>query len=232
MRPILLHPGDCLFLDGHWDSFGSLALPVRDRHGTLRLLTAAHVVGGLAKGHGTTTRICTSKVVRPASATQVYVGEVIESCPPTPTDRCLVDAALVAPAAGVTCRRSLSPEIDVAGIVCELDPVSMLDRRVFKVGCTTGLTTGVICKVGSAVRLHTKAGDVLYECICEVMSDHDRSCFAQPGDSGAVVVDTNGWVVGIVIGMQLPVDDPSSLAYVVPIELIIQELGVTLIGAR
>jgi hypothetical protein len=64
------------------------------------------------------------------------------------------------------------------------------------------------------------------------MSDHDRSCFAQPGDSGAVVVDTNGWVVGIVIGMQLPVDDPSSLAYVVPIELIIQELGIAHIGAR
>jgi hypothetical protein len=176
MRPILLHPGDCLFLDGLWHIYGSLALPVRDRHGALHLLTAAHVVGGMAQGHGRTTRVCTSPIVRPAPATQLYVGE--------------------------------------------------------KVGCVTGLTSGVVCKVGTTVELRTKSGDVAYECVYEVMSDQDRSCFAQPGDSGAVVVDANGWVVGIVIGMQLPVHDPSSLAYVVPIDLIIQELGISLIGAR
>lgn len=232
MRPILLHPGDCLFLDGLWNTYGSLALPVRDRHGAVRLLTAAHVVGGMAQGHGKTTRVCTSPVVQPAPATQLYVGEVVESCPPAPVDSCLVDAALVAPASGVTCRRQLPGRIDIAGIPCELDPGPMLDRRVFKVGCVTGFTSGVVCKVGTSVQLRTRSGDVLYECVYAVMSDQDRSSFAQPGDSGAVVVDANGWVVGIVIGMQLPVDDPSSLAYVVPIELIIQEFGISLIGPR
>jgi hypothetical protein len=165
MRPILLHPGDCLFLDGHWHSYGSLALPVRDRSGAVCLMTASHVVGGMALGHRTTTRVCTSPVVRPAPATQVYVGEVIESCPPEPARRCLVDAAPVAPAAGVTCRRRLSHDIDIAGIACELDPGAMLDRPVFKVGCMTGLTSGVVCKVGSAVELDTKSGRVLYECV-------------------------------------------------------------------
>ena len=104
MRPILLHPGDCLFLDGHWHTYGSLALPVRDRDGALRLLTAAHVVGAMARGHGATTRVCTSPVVRPARATQLYVGNVVLSCPSGPVESCLVDAALVAPEAGVTCR--------------------------------------------------------------------------------------------------------------------------------
>jgi len=34
----------------------------------------------------------------------------------------------------------------------------------------------------------------------------------------------------MLVGMQTPVDDPSSLAYAVPIDLIVQELRLSLVG--
>jgi hypothetical protein len=162
----------------------------------------------------------------------VSVGRVVESCPPAPCHACLVDAALVSPNADVVARRGIGDGIEASAVPCEADVDAMIDRHVLKIGCVTGLTSGTICGVGTEVELKTGVGWVHYLCVYEVMSDRDGRCSARPGDSGAVVVDRDGTVVGMLVGMQTPVDDPSSLACVVPIDLVIQELGIELIGAR
>jgi hypothetical protein len=186
----------------------------------------------LAVGHGETDRVCTSRFPRPAPMMNVSVGRVVESCPPAPCDSCLIDAALVAPNPDIVAGRGIAVGIEASAATCQADLDAMMDRPVLKVGCVTGLTTGTICGVGTEVDLDTGIGPVHYQYVYEVMSDRDGRCFAQPGDSGAIVVDQHGAVVGMLVGMQRPVNDPSSIAYVVPIDLIIQELGISLIGAR
>jgi S1-C subfamily serine protease len=65
-----------------------------------------------------------------------------------------------------------------------------------------------------------------------VMSDEDGKPFAMPGDSGSAVIAGDGRVVGMVVAMQDAPDDPSALAFVIPIRPVLEAPEIVLIGLR
>src|SRR3954469_19456650 len=93
-----VRPGDPIFLAGdlsRYAAYGSAGMPVVDREsGESLLLSAAHVVGGLARS-SRESAVYTSDATPPTSATQIRIGTTIDSVPSELVDACECDAALV-----------------------------------------------------------------------------------------------------------------------------------------
>ena len=101
-----------------------------------------------------------------------------------------------------------------------IDSVAQTFPRVFKVGRTTGKTTGVVRNVMATThfRLSPTSPRVQVDNVIEIdyaplsgepaLNCKDAKAFAEPGDSGAVVVDADNHVVGLVF-MRSTTPEPS-----------------------
>lgn len=202
-------------------------MPVIDRQsGESLLLSAAHVVGGLARS-SRESAVYTSDAVPPTPAAQVRIGTTIDSVPDELVEECKCDAALVRPVADVTFNRrldrgSITRYIRALG---EEDLGATLHKR----GCTTGETRGEFWGMTDVpLRVRTSpAFDVLYSNVLSIMST-DHSPFALPGDSGAVVVDANNDVVGLIVGMEDPTRTRDPMTFAIPIETVLGALDIDL----
>lgn len=231
--PLHLQPGAWIFLEEQHRYGGSLGLPVRSDDGR-QFLTAAHVVGALARAHGRTNRVYTS-ALGPVPVASVLIGHAGRSEPPTRRRVCPVDAALVTPLERVDCNRDIGEELKAhGGYFTDIYDDALYELTVFKRGAKTGVTRGVIVEIGAQLttKQQGRQRPIHYPFGYWVMSDEDGKAFAMPGDSGSVVVTGDGRVVGMVVAMQDAPGDPSALAFVIPIRPILEALDVVLIGPR
>lgn len=163
----------------------------------------------------------------------VLIGHSGRSVPAVRASVCPVDAALVVPLERVECNRRIGDQVETHGGYFEdIHDEELYDLTVFKSGARTGLTRGKICEVGAELRTRRKGrqGPIRYPFGYWVMSDENQKHFALPGDSGSVVVAGDGRVVGMLVAMQEASQDPSALAFVLPIRPILEALDVALIG--
>jgi hypothetical protein len=97
------------------------------------------------------------------------------------------------------------------------------DESVFKVGKTTGKTTGTIRAWGISV-LSVQLGSRLFDFNDQIEILPDIVPFCAEGDSGAVVVDAANLVVGLLFSKSLPTE----VAYANPIGRVFDELDIEL----
>ncbi len=198
------------------------------------LLTAAHVVGYLNSDRESTNRVHTNDLA-PTHLASKLVGHSVRSLPDALPDEdaqveCNVDAALIQHL------DEFRPTRDVGDVTLTgdyyTDPLdaTLYEREVIKSGAKSKTTKGVIIQIGAEFVAKRESWWVRYPLGYMVMSNEDGHCFAQPGDSGAVVADMNGKIVGLLVAMQPPSDDPSTLAFVIPIAPAIDDLNIRLIG--
>lgn len=222
-----LSPGSRVYLEGHAQTYGSLAHRVKNQQGQYRLLTASHVV---SVRHGPTspkTTVCHATVSgaefvignldlqRPSPV--ATLGQEILPWPP--------DAALVVPKAFVAFDRRIDSVVKVRSACYAYDD-DLVGLRVFMSGAASGVHSGLVASVADSVNLFKDSKSMVYKSVFSVMSDQESHRFAQPGDSGALVLSQEGCVLGIVVGAD-DTDDPSGLAYVLPMDIIITAMQVT-----
>ncbi len=226
-----LDPGAWLFLEGFQNQAGSLGLPVRDADDrSLYFLTAAHVVGGLAPGRAETDRVLTNPMGAVPIAS-IHIGHAAASAPAEFTATCEVDAALISPLEGVGCGRSIG-DVKAHGLHYDSFDPGLYGLPVQKYGARSGLTVGMICEIGAELVAESHLGTIRYPFGYWIMNQTAGVPFALPGDSGSMVVDLHGRVVGLIVAMQNPAADPDASAFCIPIEPVLRELNVELIGPR
>lgn len=182
---------------------GTLGCLVRLADGGAGMLSNAHVLAGSGQGVCGHDRIMQAGGCRKyAAPDQVAVLESFLPLIPEPphvphfgaVPLNVGDAAVArllpgtAHAAGYLPRRHLPTPVGTA------TPVP--GEMVFKVGRTTGLTRGVVDRVGVVDYMPYQHGTCWFEELFSVHSEDDND-FARQGDSGAAVVRSDGTVLGL-----------------------------------
>ncbi|KAF7782999.1 hypothetical protein Agabi119p4_2375 [Agaricus bisporus var. burnettii] len=80
------------------------------------------------------------------------------------------------------------------------DPEGTNHFMVFKQGTATGATIGWMAGIKSVIRHHDVTGSRRTSMEVAVHSRHDDGPFSAPGDSGSIVVDGRGRIVGMIFG--------------------------------
>jgi len=199
-------------------------------------LTAAHVVGSLSAAHGQNpTEVLLTQNVAPGSG-DPRLGFVAGSHPAEPCEEVEIDASLVLLDNDVEAGNVLR-ETQMSGRPLDLDQIRE-EIPVYKRGMTTPhLTSGMLDPdVRSLKVLAPSAGcDREYVRGFFVYGADPDAPFAKPGDSGAIVVDDDDRVVGMVVAVKLTnprsrtpeLDDP---AFVVAMTDILAALDFQLPG--
>jgi hypothetical protein len=192
-----------------------------------KLLSAAHVVGGLARSWRDNASVYTCAETIPTPATQLRIGHTIDTIPHELVDECECDAALVRLLGDIACTRRL----DRGSIRRQIRDLTAddLGAIVHKRGSKTGETRGEFWGV-TDVQLQVRSSprvDILYSNVLSVLSTDD-SPFSLPGDSGAVLVDGNNAVAGLVVGMEDPALTTTPLTFALPIRTVLNALDVQL----
>ncbi len=106
--------------------------------------------------------------------------------------------------------------------------------KVKKVGRTTGLTSGwLFGKAGGEFEVRIKDPDftssIYFNDMFAITDDSSGKPFALPGDSGSLVVrDNNGTLEAV--GIVFAISPRTMITHVMPIEVVLDRLGVTLVG--
>lgn len=79
------------------------------------------------------------------------------------------------------------------------DETLTLDTKVFKVGACTGLTRGTITNVLVSTELHQWGEVFWYENLFTISSSNSKP-FAAAGDGGALIIQEDGTILGMIIG--------------------------------
>ena len=180
-------------------------------------------------GRQTTDRVFTSPF-GPIPLAAQHIGHSGASVPAGPTAACEVDAALIQPLEDVTCTRNIGGETQTHRGYYQPDDAHLENLQVVKSGAMTGVTRGRICETGVSLMTRSAHGLINYSFGYWVMHEQDGIPFALPGDSGSVVVAMDGRLVGLLVAMQDPMQDPGAAAFVVPIAPILAALNIGLIG--
>ena len=238
MRQVRVGPGDGIYpagLDERGKTFGvgSYGLQVTDPDGRRLFLTAAHVVGSLSPAHGSDPiEVCLRVGAGAAGSGDPVIGHVLKSSPGEPTEDVLLDASLVLAAGNV----GLSAV--VRETICSKRPRDLYETMdfipVFKRGTRSGLTSGLLDPTPVTARVDLARADgrtFRYEEGWWV--EGDAKPFAQAGDSGAIVIDEDDCVIGMVVAVDSEnMADPQATdrAFVIPIAGLIEGLEIALVG--
>ena len=195
---------------------GTIGCFVRNGNGDIYLLSAADVLGGPDYKLGTA--VTQPGPIDGGQEPDDVVGYFVKYLP-------LADGASVANLAGLA---RLKEGIEFETIIPGIGPIQGIrDPRVGmsvrKLGRTTGLTTGQITAIGQelSISLPWAMGEErslrLRDCIvCSLMS--------ASGDGGALVVDEEGYAIGIVVAAS------QSRTILAPIQEVLDSLDVQLIA--
>lgn len=199
-------------------------------------LTAAHVVGSLswAYGSGRDDVALAANSGVPGSGDPT-IGHVCASHPPAPCDEVFLDAALVAPVASVTLNDVVRAD-RLSGIPRDVEAAEDL-LVVHKRGIQGRATEGLLEPFAASVVLESPQpdGTRIARSYPRVFLVHGvGSAFARPGDSGAVVVDDDDCVVGMLVGLRAEAGttEHDSPGIVVSILDILHTLGLELTGPQ
>jgi hypothetical protein len=133
--------------------------------------------------------------------------------------------------AEVICQQTLE-HVDRSIILkglCSAEDIEILqveETRVFKNGSQTGKTSGKISQFGMEKKLNYPGSKIScrYQNFFTIVSDSDKP-FAHQGDSGSLIYDEDGYAVGLLIAG----NKDATVIYALPIEPILNHLGVELI---
>jgi hypothetical protein len=199
------------------------------------VLTAAHVVGALGTPpDGTEVMYVAGFGV---GATDRPIGTVRLSHPEEETSEVLLDAALVATNESVTCTSVVNKEKtsriarDIAN-TCQPGEPMIVHKRGWKTGRTEGLLNPTIESLDVDEQLAD--GTIITRSYLRgyFVVGSDRP-FAEPGDSGAIVVDEDDCVLGMIVALRTKNPNTPSAedqAFVVPIGNLITTLDIELLG--
>lgn len=226
-------PGDCIYPPGYPRCAGSYGIAVYDPESDeCAFITASHVVGSLSEAAGKTDEVFLADFTV-GSAADALVGMVVRSEPPAFTDQIGVDAALVRPKRGVTLGsvvRSEEPSAVLRDITAEpLGGEVLVHKRGWN-----GFTTGLLERQPTILEVDLKRPDGSVEVATYydgyfIHSD-GREPFARPGDSGAIVIDDDDCVIGMVVAVQGKGQSADDKAFCVPIVSILEALRIDLVG--
>jgi hypothetical protein len=142
---------------------------------------------------------------------------------------CPCDAAAIRPRANVTCNRQVG-DIEATAAQYDLAAHDYDVAPIFtKRGHTTGLTEGILIDDDADFEADSPVGPIYYPSGLLIDSLGPEP-FARSGDSGAVVVDEHGSVLGLVVAMTRSTTSESARAFCLRIETILNALEVDLIG--
>jgi hypothetical protein len=185
------------------------------------------VVGSLADGHTETDRV--------AIIGDQIVGTVHRSVPTNDQDleppiTLEHDAAVIKPRWNVRSPRQVG-NIEVGGGAYDLSSHDFDAATIFvKRGTSTGITRGCLVDDDSDFVVDTPQGEIYYPSGL-LIDSLGPDLFAASGDSGAIVVEESGLVLGLVIGIFKPTKaDPSPSTFCLPIGPLLEALEVDLIG--
>jgi hypothetical protein len=224
-------PGSWVYLDGFPECAGSFGLPVRDRstRETL-LLTAAHAAGSLAKGFGRTDRTMFGSGSGVGGSLDEHLGSIVRSVPPVPANDLAVDAAVIRPRRGITFTRVVDREATSGKVWDLLTTPSAEPISVHKRGARTGFQSGWLYpEPADHLLVDQTQGECWYRDGFYIERSSEEP-FALAGDSGAVVIDDNDLVLGMVVGVENDGRQPEDRAFCTPIMPILDALNVDLIG--
>lgn len=158
------------------------------------------------------------------------LGRLVRSVPPEPSNDLTIDAALVRPDPGISLTRVIDQQ-PTSGVARDLvinpstEPLS-----VYKRGARTGFQSGWLHPDPAAHVLEDRTqGECLYRDGFYIERSYDEP-FALAGDSGAIVIDDNDQVVGMLVGVTNDGQGPTDRAFCIPIGPILDALAVDLIG--
>jgi hypothetical protein len=199
------------------------------------VLTAAHVVGALGTPpDGTEVMYVAGFGV---GATDRPIGTVVLSHPEEETSEVLLDAALVATNQSVTCTSVVNKEKtsriprDIATTCPPGEPLI-----VHKRGWKTDRTVGLLDPEEQSLDVDEQLADgtvITRNYLGGYFVVGDQEPFAEPGDSGAVVVDEDDCVLGMIVALRTKNPGTPSAedqAFVVPIDNLITTLDIELLG--
>jgi hypothetical protein len=168
------------------------------------------------------------------------IGHVHLSHPPEPCAEVELDTSLIAAVDGVTLNDIVRAE-RLSGIARDVEATALDDNPVivYKRGIREPkLTSGLLEPFAISTLLKSRLPDgasALRRYLRVFRVYGDQGPFAQPGDSGSVVVDADDCVVGMLVGLDrtdgVAVGDHTP-GIVVPIIDILNTLGLALLGPR
>ncbi|KAM0562358.1 hypothetical protein ACHAPJ_002047 [Fusarium lateritium] len=108
----------------------------------------------------------------------------------------------------------------------ETDWTMPLVRKGWKVGATTGATVGEFHDFRPSVRMSDGKNKKLSSSELYVLHSRLNRSTATPvsGDSGAVVFDHNGGILGLIVGTQRPICVEKEYSFVTPIEHVFEDI--------
>ncbi|MEA2414872.1 MAG: hypothetical protein QOI58_1529 [Thermoanaerobaculia bacterium] len=211
--------------------FATLGCFVRLGDDTFALLSTNHVVAGANHGVRGTDRILQQGGFSFVSAQHVATLTDFVSLQPSPQNASVragtvifnrIDASVARRQGGVAFQQGYAPSRNL--VTPHAVRRARINDTVFKVGRTTGLTTGTIKSVTNMVGpLPYTDGPTWFDQSIMIESDEANSApFCGPGDSGAAIVTTAGEIVGILYSSN------GTQAYACPIADVFQAFGCVL----
>jgi hypothetical protein len=206
--------------DGAHNESGTLACLVKDAQSIQYFLTCDHVVGSLASQSIGDSVISPSWAHRSAFAAPVQIGDFVKGNTVNISTGAQnrVDAALVS----LANPKAHSTSIKGIGVVHGINSNIAFGDQVEKFGAATSLTKGeYVYKVSHRIQY----GSSLAVFVDQLGLECVGSPFAQPGDSGSLVVDRSGYAVGLLFAAA----PQSNLGFANPIDDVLQVLGVAVV---
>jgi len=222
--------------NGSFHDAGTLGLGVLGPGGEPLALTAAHVVGSLSAAHGDApTEVLLTRGVAPGSG-DPRLGFVRTSHPPEPCEDIEIDASLIELEKDTEAGHVLR-ENQTSARPLDLDEISE-EIVVHKRGMTNPhLTSGVLDPDVRSLVIPVEATGHHREYVRGYyVYGTDEAPFAKPGDSGAIVVDDDDCIVGMIVAVKLSssaswTPGPDDPAFVVSMTDILGALDFQLPGA-
>ena len=184
------------------------------------VLTASHVCGSLSPA-GPGEHSVLFFAAGPSQGLGRPLGQVVRSVPIAPQADIDIDATIIRPVDGLELDARIGRGRSPAGVRDLRDEALDDYVRVHKAGRMTGRTTGFLDP--AMVKLPTKNG-CLYGNGWWV--EAEEGGFAEVGDSGSVVVDDEGYVVGMAVAINDPDPGEPKLTLCQAIVPVLDELGV------
>jgi hypothetical protein len=114
--------------------------------------------------------------------------------------------------------------IKLIGDYAENELQELLNRKVYKIGSQTGRTYGSITLFNVSREITYEKMKCNYQNLISIESEDPNNLFSTYGDSGSLICDEDGYAVGLLIG-----GTRSGITYALPIEPILNRLGIQLI---
>ncbi|MBD1848290.1 SUMF1/EgtB/PvdO family nonheme iron enzyme [Cyanobacteria bacterium FACHB-63] len=106
---------------------------------------------------------------------------------------------------------------------------TLLGKTVRKLGARSGVTQGTVSDISADIRMSYEFGNITLENLIGIESPGSEP-FTESGDSGAIVIDEEGYAIGILVGGTIsPERGQRSLSFAIPLQSVLDALSLELV---